>query len=99
METIMSDVARTTTTVSITADERARESTLRRRFTEFWGSASGEPRAIYDIFIAGSPLVADVAADAVEENNVRGWWLRPGNMESSGKAILFLHGGGYVMGS
>lgn len=84
--------------IEITSDELARETALRERFATFWGSASGDPRAIYDTFISGSPLVADVTLDAVEEGGVRGWWVRPVRAES-GAAILYIHGGGYVMGS
>jgi epsilon-lactone hydrolase len=84
--------------VAITSDELARESALRERFADFWGSASGAPRAIYDTFISGSPLVADVTLDAVDEGGVRGWWVRPARA-GPGAAILYIHGGGYVMGS
>lgn len=85
-------------TLAIAADERARESALRERFAIFWGSASGEPRAIYDDFISGSPLTTDVTLDAVVEDDLRGWWVRPLRAEP-GTAILYLHGGGYVQGS
>jgi epsilon-lactone hydrolase len=41
--------------VRILADERERERVLRERFADFWGTASAEPRAIYDAFISASP--------------------------------------------
>ncbi len=84
--------------VRISADERKRECVLRQRFANFWGTASGEPRAIYDTFISASPLTHDVVLWAIHERNVRGWWVRPQHAEP-GRAILFLHGGGYVQGS
>ncbi len=84
--------------VRISADEHDRERALRARFAEFWGTASGEPRTVYDAFISASPLTADVDLEAVDESGVRGWWVRPRQAEP-GQAILFLHGGGYVLGS
>src|SRR5262245_13196213 len=87
-----------TEVIRIAADERARERVLRERFASFWGSASGEPRAIYDAFIGASPLTTDVTLDAVDEDGVRGWWVHP-ERAHTGQAILYIHGGGYVQGS
>ncbi|MBO4228551.1 alpha/beta hydrolase [Bradyrhizobium neotropicale] len=84
--------------VRISAGERKRERVLRQRFANFWGTASGEPRATYDAFISASPLTHDVVVWAIHESNVRGWWVRPQRAEP-GRAILFLHGGGYIQGS
>lgn len=86
------------TLIPISADERERERALRERFASFWGNATGEPRAVYDAFIAASPLVEGVTLEAVDAAGVRGWWVRPAQAEP-GRAILFLHGGGYVLGS
>lgn len=88
----------TTKFVGISADERERERALRERFAIFWEAASGEPRARYDEFISASPLVHDVDLEAVDTGGVRGWWVRSQHSEP-GQAILFLHGGGYVLGS
>lgn len=84
--------------IRIAADERARETALRERFASFWGSASGEPRAIYDAFIAATPLAAAVTLDAVDEDGLRGWWVRPEHARPA-QAILYIHGGGYGLGS
>lgn len=84
--------------IRIMADERAREAALRERFASFWGSASGEPRAIYDTFIAATPLAAGVTLDAVDADGVRGWWVRPEHAHPA-QAILYIHGGGYGLGS
>ena len=95
---LKNDLHSKTEFVRISSDERERERALRERFAEFWGTASGEPRAVYDAFISASPLTHDVVLAAVEESSVRGWWVRPQQAEP-GQAILFLHGGGYVLGS
>jgi monoterpene epsilon-lactone hydrolase len=97
----MSDAIRKqdyTTTINISAEERIRENALRERFASFWGSASGEPRAIYDAFISASPLADNVSTAAVDQHDVHGWWVRPHKAETD-QAILYLHGGGYVLGS
>jgi acetyl esterase/lipase len=91
-----------TTILPIDADERQHEAALRERFASFWSSAAGEPRMVYDTFIAATPLADDVALDAVDvidDGPVRGWWVRPAQAKSSGQAMLYLHGGGHVQGS
>ncbi|WP_407521265.1 alpha/beta hydrolase [Methylobacterium oryzisoli] len=89
---------RETVTVPLSSAERQRETALRERFARFWGEATGQPRAIYDAFVAGSPLAEGVTVDAVDHDGCRGWWVRPDNAETD-RAILFLHGGGYVQGT
>ncbi|WP_424626924.1 alpha/beta hydrolase [Bradyrhizobium sp. SYSU BS000235] len=84
--------------IELSSEEREREIALRDHFARFWGTASGEPRAIYDSFISASPLADNVDLAEVNEADVQGWWVRPNSAEP-GRAILFLHGGGYVVGS
>jgi len=78
--------------------ERDREVALRRHFADFWASETGEPRAIYDRFVAASPRAAAMSIEEVDTGPVHGWWVRPRSAET-GRAILFIHGGGYVQGS
>jgi acetyl esterase/lipase len=85
-------------TFPIRADELEREVALRGRFAEFWSTARGEPTAIYDEFISATPLTGDVLLDGVDDNSVQGWWVRPAGAEAD-RAILYIHGGGYVQGS
>jgi len=87
-----------TRTFPISADESAREIALRRSFADFWGTAQGPPRTIYDTFIAACPIAEDVSVVSVNDRGVEGWWLRP-TSEGQERAILFLHGGSYVQGS
>lgn len=132
-------------TFPIASDEQARELALRERFAQFWASASGSPRQVYDTFISASPMTSGVTTTAVIEERVRGWWVRPGQVGAGigtgtgtgsgvgtgndsatgtvataagsgigtraggsgsaevdtvdGNAILYIHGGGYVLGS
>ncbi len=67
---------------------------LGRHFATFAGSR----RAAYDAMTALTPIADGVATEAVDRDDVRGWWVRPGDA-SAGRAILFLHGGAYMLGS
>jgi epsilon-lactone hydrolase len=86
------------TVFPISAEEQARETALREQFASFWAAATGDPRSTYDLFIGGSPLVDGMILEEVAEGEVRGWWVRP-QSAVPGQAILFIHGGGYVLGS
>ena len=82
----------------ISPEERERSRALREHFASFWNSPSGEPRAIYDRFISATPLIAEVELQQVKEPEVQGWWARPPGAIPK-RAILFIHGGGYIQGS
>ena len=82
----------------LAAADRDRERELRARFAQFWSTATGDPRTIYDTFISATPLAEDVLSEQVETASVRGWWLRPSVAERDG-VILYLHGGGFIAGS
>ncbi|MBW6425797.1 alpha/beta hydrolase [Rhizobium sp. XQZ8] len=84
--------------IKISADERAGEDALRQRFADFWASATTDLRTTYDTFISASPLTDNVTLEAVDEDGVNGWWVRP-KQASTAKAILYIHGGGYILGS
>ena len=84
--------------IRITAEEAERERALRDQFAAFWSSATGDPRAVYDAFISVSPRARDVTVDAVNETSVHGYFIHPQQAKPE-RAILFLHGGGYVLGS
>ncbi len=84
--------------IRLSAEERARETTLREHFASFWGSATGAPRDVYNTFISASPMVEGIVSEAVETADMHGFWLRPERTEP-GTAILFLHGGGYNLGT
>jgi acetyl esterase/lipase len=82
----------------LAADERDREKALRARFAQFWSTATGDPRTVYDTFISATPFAEGVSSEQVETASARGWWVRPSVAEHDG-VILYLHGGGYIAGS
>src|SRR5262245_58950350 len=67
--------------IRISEDERERERALRQQFADFWRSASGEPRSIYDTFISATATADDVVLAAVNDVSVPGWWIRPQQAE------------------
>lgn len=58
----------------------------------------GPPREGYDAMTARTPLAPDVTLEAVDQDNMQGWWVRPANTPVD-RVILFLHGGAYMLGS
>jgi epsilon-lactone hydrolase len=86
-------------TFPIATDERDREKALRGRFGQFWSTAAGDPRTVYDTFISSSaPIAGGVSSEQVDTPSVHGWWVRPAAPERDG-VIVYLHGGGYIAGS
>ena len=57
-----------------------------------------EARPIFDAMFAATPAAADVRVEAATVGGIAGFWLRPANAQP-GARMLYLHGGGYVLGS
>jgi monoterpene epsilon-lactone hydrolase len=68
------------------------------RRQKFAASFSGSPAEGYDLMCAETPIADGVTLEEVEQGDVQGWWIRPANA-LPGRAILFLHGGGYMFGT
>jgi len=71
---------------------------LRLHFAKFWSEARGEPRSIYDRFIAQTPIASGVTFRKSDIQDSPGVWCIPTDAVP-GRAILFIHGGGYTLGS
>lgn len=57
-----------------------------------------EARPTFDAMLAATPAAADVRVEAATVGGIAGFWLRPANSTSDAR-MLYLHGGGYVLGS
>jgi len=57
-----------------------------------------EARPMFDIIFAATPAAANVRIEAATVGGIAGFWLRPAT-STSGARMLYLHGGGYVLGS
>src|SRR5689334_5903745 len=55
-------------------------------------------RAAYDQIIAQAHAPAAVTFESGEVGGVPGWWCRPAH-STDRTVVVYLHGGGYVMGS
>jgi monoterpene epsilon-lactone hydrolase len=84
--------------IPIDNDDIPAERALRAEFGRFWLTEQGDPRAVYDRFIAATPLATDVTAQHVTDDPGPGVWVRPADAAPD-RALLFLHGGGYGVGS
>lgn len=61
-------------------------------------ASSPEARLGYDEMIAKAAAADGVGYEATEIGGIAGWWCRPANAIPDA-AILYLHGGAYVLGS
>ena len=57
-----------------------------------------EARPMFDAIFAATPAAADVQVEPGTVGSIAGYWLRVPNARP-GARILYLHGGGYVLGS
>ena len=57
-----------------------------------------EGRAAFDELLERTPAADGVTYQAATVGGIPGWWCRPANA-IGGDAILYLHGGAYVVGS
>ncbi|MEH3141659.1 MAG: alpha/beta hydrolase [Mycobacterium kyogaense] len=84
--------------VPLDPDDIAPGRALRMSFARFWSTETGEPREVYDRFVAATPVADGVAVTPADGVPGHGIWVRPADANSEG-ALLFLHGGGYGLGS
>ena len=83
----------------LTPQDRATVAAIAEQSAPFKGMMNGpEARAGYDEMIAAVPAAAGVTTEAASLGGVSGYWLRP-DASPGDAAILYLHGGGYVLGS
>ena len=85
-------------TIPIDDEDIAAGRALRTEFARFWSTEQGAPRVVYDRFVEATPVKANVSVEVVDGDPARGIWVRPAEAASDG-VLLFLHGGGYGVGS
>ena len=73
---------------------------LHEMFWRFWSGplAKAAPRVAYDAFFATTPPLADVSLHPSTDAALPGWVCVPAHPVDD-QALLFLHGGAYVMGT
>ncbi len=83
---------------SLSDDERVAADAVLAAVARHLAGFPGSRRDAYDAMTAWTPIAEGVALDAVDRDDVSGWWVRPTGTPA-GRAILFLHGGAYMLGS
>jgi epsilon-lactone hydrolase len=79
--------------------DRAAMSAIRLMLRSMKGSVNGPgARKSFDDIMEKVPSVSGVTYEAETIGGVPGWWCRPKDA-AQGCAILYLHGGGYVVGA
>lgn len=86
------------TTIPIDQGDIAAGRALRSQFAHFWSTEQGDPRAVYDRFVEATPVRANVSIQRTDGDLAPGIWVRPDSAPPD-IAVLFLHGGGYGLGS
>jgi len=84
--------------IPIATEDIAAGRALRTTFAHFWSTETGEPRTVYDRFVAATPTVAGTTVVPSADDAAPGIWVRPVVSSDTG-VLLFLHGGGYGLGS
>jgi acetyl esterase/lipase len=84
----------------LSAADRDAVPALHEMFRRFWSAplAQSAPRIAYDAFFATTPPSTDVSLHPSTDPALPGWICAPAH-PVDGEALLFLHGGAYVMGT
>jgi epsilon-lactone hydrolase len=85
-------------TIPVAAEDIAAGRALRTYFAHFWSTETGDPRDVYDRFVAATPIADGATIARSDDDPGAGIWVRPAEIIDDG-VLLFLHGGGYGLGS
>jgi epsilon-lactone hydrolase len=85
-------------TIPIDDEDIAAGRALRTEFARFWSTERGDPRDVYDRFVRATPVKENVSVERTDDDPAPGVWVRPAGAASE-RVVLFLHGGGYGLGS
>ena len=83
---------------ALSDDERQIEQAVLAGIHELFSNPTGDQRETYDTLITRTPIADGVTLEAIDRDGVSGWWVRPTGAPAD-RAILFLHGGAYMLGS
>ena len=83
----------------LTPEDAPAVAAMRQAASAQKGEALGpEARPMFDAMFAATPAAANVRVEAATVGGIAGFWVRPANARPDA-CILYLHGGGYVLGS
>ena len=79
--------------------DAAKVSAMRASLAPLKGTIRGpEARVLFDEMIAMTPAAAEVRLEAGTVGGIPGWWCLPPSAKQDAR-LLYVHGGGYVLGS
>jgi len=87
------------TFIALDPADSAAEAAWRQSRKEAAPDPGDTPRAGYERYTGSTPKAEGITFEQVLDGNVRGWWCRPSHPRFKNAAILYLHGGGYALGS
>lgn len=83
----------------LAAEDQATVAAMRLATVPHKGQPMGaEARPMFDAMMAATPAAAHVRFEAGTIGGVEGWWCRPAGAAAD-RCLLYLHGGGYTLGS
>ena len=82
----------------LSPEERQQEDALRQQMAPFPDVSLEARRAGYERMIAETAIVDGVQIETIDRDGIRGIWIRPAQAPAD-RVILYLHGGGYMMGT
>ena len=83
---------------TLSDDERGAEQGVLAALGVHFANFVGSRREAYDAMTAQTPFADGVAFERVDDAQLQGWWVRP-HAAPRDRAMLFLHGGAYMLGS
>lgn len=82
----------------ISAADRESEKAVLSDLGMHFVNTTGSVRDAYDNMAAATPIAERIILSEIDQHDVRGLWVRPEEAPSD-RAILFFHGGAYILGS
>lgn len=79
-------------------EERQIEESVLAGIGQHFATFVGTMRQSYDALTAQTPIAGGVSLEFVDDDGVQGWWVSPVDAHRD-RAILFIHGGAYMLGS
>jgi acetyl esterase/lipase len=83
---------------ALSDDERQIEQAVLAEIHRLFSNPTGNQRETFDAMIAKTPIADGVTLEAIDRDGVSGWWVRP-TSTAADRAIFFLHGGAFMLGS
>lgn len=89
----------TTIQYPLSQDDALVEAGILAKLAERQASFTGSARDGYDQMSAMTPVESNVRFQSIDAGGVKGLWAHPQPMPTTNRAILFIHGGAYLVGS